>query len=235
MKFKSLAPLMATLIAAVALPGCVVDGIASVTIPSRSHASDTVIIDDGYSDVSYSDSYGSDDVIIVDDGYDSGWRGRGRTTTTTVITQPAPVVVAMPQVPVQQAPALDPIIQSFTANPSNVVPQGQPITFTVVANDPGKQSLQFNWASTGGILSTNTGRVVTWSPPEKPGIYTVSTIITNSRGGAVTGTQNLTVLADGSIKTTTTTTTAVATTTTAATTATTTTAATATAMKTASR
>jgi hypothetical protein len=139
-----------------------------------------------------------------------------------VITQPAPpVVVAMPQVQPTPAPALDPIIQSFTANPSNIVPQGQPITITVVANDPGKQSLQFNWASTGGLLSTNTGRVVTWTPPEKPGVYTVSTIITNARGGAVTGTQNLTVLADGSIKTTTTT--AVTTTTTAAAATTTTT------------
>lgn len=201
MKLKSLATLMATLIASAALPGCAIDGIATVTIPSRGgYSNDTIIVDDTYGDT-YGDYYGSDDVVIIDDS-DPYYRHHHTTTTTTVITQPAPpVVVAMPTQPVQTpAPALDPIIQSFTANPSNMVPQGQPITFTVVANDPGKQSLQFNWSATGGLLSTNTGRVVTWTPPTQPGIYTVSTIITNARGGAVTGTQNLTVLADGSIK-----------------------------------
>jgi hypothetical protein len=206
-KFKSLATLMATLVATAALPGCVIDGVTTVSVPGHStYSSDTVVVDD-----TYGDYYGSDDVVVVDDD-DYGWRHHG--STTTVITNPAPpVVVAMPTTVQTPAPALDPVIQSFTANPSNVVPQGQPITFTVVANDPGKQSLQFNWAATGGLLSTNTGRVVTWTPPEKPGVYTVSTIITNARGGAVTGTQNLTVLADGSIKTATTTTTTTATTT----------------------
>src|SRR4051812_5733371 len=59
-KIKSLAPLMAALLATALLPGCVVDGIASVSLPSRgSYSSDTVIVDDGYSDVTYADSYGS--------------------------------------------------------------------------------------------------------------------------------------------------------------------------------
>jgi hypothetical protein len=222
-KLKPLATLMATLIASAALPGCAIDGIATVTIPSRgSYGNDTIIVDDTYGDT-YGGYYGSDDDVIIVDDSDPYYRHH-HTTTTTVITQPAPpVVVAMPAQPVQPpAPALDPIIQSFTANPSNVVPQGQPITFTVVANDPGKQSLQFNWNSTGGLLSTNTGRVVTWTPPTQPGIYTVSTIITNARGGAVTGTQNLTVLADGSIKQTTVTNTTTTTTTVNTNTATTT-------------
>lgn len=157
-----------------------------------------VVVDDGgYYDDGYSDwhhggydggYYGSDDTVIVDHH------------NTTVVQQPTTVVVQQPtsvSTPASSG-SVDPIIQSFTANPGNTVRSGQPITFTVVASDPNHQALQFNWSSTGGVLSTNTGRVVTWTPPVTPGIYTVSTIITNGKGGAVTGSQNMTVLADGS-------------------------------------
>ena len=76
----------------------------------------------------------------------------------------------------------NPIIQSFTANPTNDVPKGQPITFTVVAHDPNNEVLQFNWSATGGTISSNTGQVVSWMPPEKPGVYTVSVTISNVNG-----------------------------------------------------
>ena len=66
----------------------------------------------------------------------------------------------------------------------------------MVATDASRGALQFNWASTGGVLGTNTGRIVTWTPPDEPGNYTVSTIITNANGGAVTGSQNLVVQAN---------------------------------------
>lgn len=91
----------------------------------------------------------------------------------------------------------NPIIQSFTANPSNVT-KGQPITFQVVATDPERNPLQLNWAATDGTLSTNTGQVVSWIPPEKPGVYSVTVTVANGRGGFVTGTQNLTVQENGS-------------------------------------
>lgn len=91
----------------------------------------------------------------------------------------------------------NPIIQSFTANPSNVT-KGQPITFQVVASDPERNPLQLNWAATDGTLSTNTGQVVSWIPPEKPGVYSVTVTVANGRGGFVTGTQNLTVQENGS-------------------------------------
>lgn len=91
----------------------------------------------------------------------------------------------------------NPIIQSFTANPTTQVPQGQPITFTVVAYDANRDVLQYNWSSTGGTLSTNTGHAVIWQPPTKPGVYTVMVTIANSRGGFVMGSLNLTVQADG--------------------------------------
>jgi hypothetical protein len=90
--------------------------------------------------------------------------------------------------------ALNPVINSFSANITDVKP-GQPITFTVVANDPGNQPLQYNWSSTGGTLSTNTGQIISWDPPERAGIYTVQVIVSNARGGATTGSLNLTVKA----------------------------------------
>jgi hypothetical protein len=93
----------------------------------------------------------------------------------------------------------NPIIQSFTANPTNVT-QGQPITFQALAHDPDNQPLQFNWTATSGTLSTNTGQVVSWIPPAQPGTYTVMVTVTNGRGGFATGAHNLIVQADGSAK-----------------------------------
>lgn len=90
----------------------------------------------------------------------------------------------------------NPIIQAFTANPTNVTQQ-QPITFQVVAYDSENEVLQFNWSATGGTLSTNTGQVVSWIPPTTPGVYTVMVTVANGRGGFVMGSQNLTVQGDG--------------------------------------
>lgn len=91
----------------------------------------------------------------------------------------------------------NPVIQSFTANPGNLVPAGQTITFQVVAYDPNDEVLQYNWSATGGTLSTNTGQVVSWLPPTKAGVYTVSATVANARGGFGMGSLNLTVQADG--------------------------------------
>jgi hypothetical protein len=205
----------ATLLAIGCLPGCSLDGAGSIllaiptggdTVSSRGNnvssrgSTTTVVHNHTYDNGGYrDDSYGGD----------SGWytdSSRGTySDSTTVITQSAPVVVQQVPVYVPTAPAanasIDPVIQAFMANPSNLVAQGQPITFTVVANDPNHDPLQFNWSSTGGTLSTNTGRVVTWIPPADAGTYTVSAIITNGRGGVVTGSQNLMVLADGRVNT----------------------------------
>jgi len=137
-------------------------------------------------------------VIIADRGRDDD--------DDRVIVAPArrgPIVVAAPvrdTTPTAvSSDARNPVIQAFTANPSNFVEAGQPITFQVVAHDPGNQPLQYNWAATGGTLSTTTGQLVIWNPPTKAGTYTVQTMISNARGGATSGSQNLIVKADGSI------------------------------------
>jgi hypothetical protein len=124
------------------------------------------------------------------------------TATSCVVAVPAappePTYEARP-VFTQGKGTRNPIIQSFTATPTNVT-QGQAITFQVLAHDPDRQPLQLNWSATDGTLSTNTGHVVSWIPPATPGTYTVMVTITNGRGGFATGAHNLVVQADGSAK-----------------------------------
>jgi PKD domain len=91
----------------------------------------------------------------------------------------------------------NPIIQAYTANPTNTTSAGMPITFQVVAHDGEDDVLQYNWSATGGTLSTNTGQVVSWIPPDRSGVYTVTVTVANGRGGFVMGSQNLTVQGDG--------------------------------------
>jgi hypothetical protein len=115
-----------------------------------------------------------------------------------VSTSPDPTYEARP-VFTQGQGTRNPIIQSFTATPTNVT-QGQAITFQALAHDPDGQPLQFNWSTTDGTLSTNTGQVVSWIPPAKPGTYTVMVTVSNGRGGFATGAHNLIVQPDGSAK-----------------------------------
>ena len=166
----------ALLTVATTTTGCVVDMVAMADLPATTvmtgHSATTIR---------------TGPAIIVEDRSD------------TVIVAPARRAPA-PTPRAGSSDARNPVIHAFTANPSNFVPAGQPITFQVVAHDPADQPLQFNWASTGGTLSATTGQIVVWSPPEKPGTYTVSTMISNARGGATSGHQNLIVQADGSAK-----------------------------------
>lgn len=89
----------------------------------------------------------------------------------------------------------NPIIDSFTPAITDVKP-GQPVAFTVVAKHPKNLALQFNWAATGGTLSSTTGRVVNWTPPSKAGTYTVTVVVSDAEGGVVTGNLNMTLTQD---------------------------------------
>ena len=126
---------------------------------------------------------------------DSGYYGGSPDVVIVGDPTPSWIDIDRPRIS-SKTGARNPIIQSYTANITQVQP-GQPITFTVVAHDPEDQPLQYNWAATGGTLSGNTGQIVSWDPPEKAGIYTVSVIVSNARGGATTGALNLTVKAGG--------------------------------------
>jgi hypothetical protein len=95
-----------------------------------------------------------------------------------------------------QVPGRSPIIQAFDYSPKTGVGKDDAITFTVVATDPGGQPLQYNWTSTRGTLTTNSGQAVSWRPTKMdgsydPGLAVVSLIVTN---GAYTTTGSVNIM-----------------------------------------
>lgn len=79
-----------------------------------------------------------------------------------------------------------PIIQALDYSPKSGVEKDGAITFTVVANAPSGAPLQYNWSSTKGTLSTNSGQVVSWRPTKadgsfEPGLSTVTLIVSDGQ------------------------------------------------------
>jgi thiol-disulfide isomerase/thioredoxin len=86
-----------------------------------------------------------------------------------------------------------PVITSLEADQDVVIPSG---SCQVVCNatDPDGDELSYGWsASRGGI--TGEGSNVTWTAPSSAGSYNITVIVMDSRGGAVTDTDHVTVTA----------------------------------------
>lgn len=90
-----------------------------------------------------------------------------------------------------------PTITSFVANPTNTSTAGQVITFGVDVVDPDNDILKYTWTASDGTLSTNAGRIVSWTPPMATGTYVVQVSISDQKGGTAEGSQNITVKDDG--------------------------------------
>lgn len=119
-----------------------------------------------------------------------------RTEVVVVTDNSAPTWVAFERPTFQEKQGVEnPIIDSFTPAINDVTP-GQPVAFTVVANHPKQLPLQYNWSATGGVLSGTSGRVVSWTPPNKAGTYTITVIVSDNKGGVVTGNLNMTLRQD---------------------------------------
>lgn len=116
------------------------------------------------------------------------------TGSSTVAASPAPSASSSSQVSGNH----NPLILSFTANPLNVVEPGQNVTFTVDVIDDDHDNLKYTWSTTGGTLSSTTGRLVSFMPPERAGVYTVMVSISDGKGGTAEGAQNIVVKSDGS-------------------------------------
>ncbi|MGE5708166.1 MAG: hypothetical protein ACM3YO_07515, partial [Bacteroidota bacterium] len=58
-------------------------------------------------------------------------------------------------------------------------------------------TLKYTWTATGGTLSTNVGRMVSWIPPARAGIYTILVSISDGKGGTAEGAQNVIVRTSG--------------------------------------
>ncbi len=78
----------------------------------------------------------------------------------------------------------NPEITSLTATPASVFTGGSAIIASA-ASDPDGDTLAYSWAYTGGSIS-GTGSTVTWTAPSTPGVYTVTAIVSDSKGGTVT-------------------------------------------------
>ncbi|MFN4150759.1 MAG: hypothetical protein ACK4IX_07425 [Candidatus Sericytochromatia bacterium] len=88
-----------------------------------------------------------------------------------------------------------PVIASFDFNPKSGITKDDVIIFTVVANDPEGKPLQYNWTSTKGTLSSNSGTTVNWRPAKQDnsfqsGLSNISVVISDGR---MTNTANVNI------------------------------------------
>jgi hypothetical protein len=91
----------------------------------------------------------------------------------------------------------NPIITSFVANPLNAVNPGDNITFQVDVIDEDHDNLKYTWTATGGTLSTTAGRLVSWTPPARAGVYSILVSVSDGKGGSAEGAQNVIVRSNG--------------------------------------
>lgn len=94
-----------------------------------------------------------------------------------------------------------PIVAALDYSPKTGVSKGDFITFTLVANDPEGQQLQYNWTNTKGMLSANAGQTVSWRPTKadgsfEPGLTQVTVIVSDGQSSA-TATANIMIDATG--------------------------------------
>ena len=84
-----------------------------------------------------------------------------------------------------------PSITSLVAEaPGWTAPSGS-LQVTCNATDPNGDALSYNWSATGGDIS-GTGAAVNWIAPEEVGMYDITVVVDDSRGGEATGTIALT-------------------------------------------
>jgi hypothetical protein len=77
-----------------------------------------------------------------------------------------------------------PIISAFDYSPKSGISKSDFVTFTLVANDPEGEALQYNWTATKGMLTANSGSTAAWRPTKTdgsidPGLATVSVIVSD--------------------------------------------------------
>ncbi|MEO5582525.1 MAG: LamG-like jellyroll fold domain-containing protein, partial [Saprospiraceae bacterium] len=75
---------------------------------------------------------------------------------------------------------LPPTISTIQKSAAYVSPGGS-VQLTGLATDPNKDTLTYQWTSTGGIFNTTNVKAVSWSAPSTEGIYTL-TLLVKDRG-----------------------------------------------------
>jgi hypothetical protein len=77
-----------------------------------------------------------------------------------------------------------PTITSLVADAAWVLPSGT-VQVTCTASDPDGDELTYEWSASEGKIS-GTGGVVTWTAPQKVGLYDVTVVVTDNHGGSAT-------------------------------------------------
>jgi hypothetical protein len=77
-----------------------------------------------------------------------------------------------------------PTITSLVADAAWVLPSGT-VQVTCTASDPDGDGLTYEWSASEGKIS-GTGGVVTWTAPQKVGLYDVTVVVTDNHGGSAT-------------------------------------------------
>jgi hypothetical protein len=85
-----------------------------------------------------------------------------------------------------------PVISSLEAQYVNVYPRGAS-EIKCVASDPEGDVVQFQWSSTGGVL-TGEGATVTWESPSDYGDYYIMVIAKDGNGGSAEATLTVSVI-----------------------------------------
>jgi hypothetical protein len=78
-----------------------------------------------------------------------------------------------------------PIITSLEADAEWIDPSSS-LQMTCIASDPDGDELSYEWIATGGDIS-GTGAVATWTAPEEVGMYDITVVVDDGRGGRDTG------------------------------------------------
>jgi len=84
-----------------------------------------------------------------------------------------------------------PIITSLVADADWTTPSGR-LRMTCNATDPDGDELTYQWTATAGNIS-GTGSAADWTAPKEVGIYDITVVVKDSRGGSVTDSLHITV------------------------------------------
>jgi len=78
-----------------------------------------------------------------------------------------------------------PMITSLEPEAEWVAPSGS-IQLTCTASDPDGDEMSYEWIATGGDIS-DTGAAAIWTAPEEVGMYDITVVVDDGRGGRDTG------------------------------------------------
>jgi hypothetical protein len=84
-------------------------------------------------------------------------------------------------IPITVSANRSPIISSLVANPSEILYEGSTI-LTCIATDPDGDTVRYTWSASEGSI-TGVGSSVTWTAPNRSGQYSVTVIVSDSKGG----------------------------------------------------